>query len=384
MRKVTSSLALSSLLLAGTVLHAQTQPTPTLPFPEVNNAQLTELAAQIVMLHSVPGVGVAVLDTTGVRAMGVAGVRRAGEPERLQPEDRFHIGSCGKAFTATLLARLQDQGKLSFSDPLSKYLPPDVKLDAGYEKVTLIDLLRHRAGLVSRQAEMEQLPFLRVAKDPLTARAQLLERLLTKPPATPPGEFHYSNSGYSIAGHVAERITNKPFPEALTEHVLAPLGITTAGWGAPATFGKTDQPYGHLNPASPVQPGPLADNPQGFAPAGTMYLSLRDWGKFLAVHLGGGGDFLKADTLTALHTPPSNAAGTDEDPKYAAGWGVTKTRGVMTLTHAGSNTMWFAQVLLFPEDGWGVVAVTNCGSENGMKAVNEALQELVALSRPAK
>lgn len=359
----------------------QPRPLTTLPFPEVNNARLTELAAQVVILHSVPGMGIAVVDSSGVRAMGVAGVRRAGEPERIQPEDKFHIGSCGKAFTSTLLARLAEKGKLSLDDPITKHFA-ELKVDSGFTKVTLTDLLTHRAGLASGADEMRQLPFLRVAKDATVARSQLAERMLTVAPLTPVGEFHYSNIGYALAGHIAERVTGKAYNRVLLEEVLEPLGITTAGFGAPATVGKTDQPYGHLNPASPVPPGPFADNPPGLAPAGTMHLSLRDWGKFLAVHLGGGpAGFLKSESLTRLHTPPDKADGTDANPRYALGWGRTSTRGVTTLTHAGSNTMFFCQVLLFPEDGWGVLAVTNCGNENGQKAVTEALKEIVALSR---
>lgn len=358
---------------------------PRLPFPTINNGRLAELAAQLVIVHNVPGVAVAVVDKSGVRAIGSAGVRASGNAKRVEPEDPFHVGSCGKAFTSLLIARLAEQGRLSLTTPVSAYLK-DTKIDPAFAEVTLLDLLRHRSGLDGRD-DTEQLPFLRAgAADPTASRAALAARMLGVPPVEGHrrGMFSYSNSGYAIAGHIAERVTGKSFEVLMREEVFAPLDITTAGFGAPGEFGKVVAPLGHSQASGPIPPGPFADNPAGFSPAGTMHLSLRDWGRITAVYLGGGPEgFLKPESIKQLTAAPDGAAGTDTDPRYAAGWGLTSTRGRPTLTHAGSNTMWFAQVLLLPEEGgggWGVIVATNAAPPAGQKACTDAVKELVALS----
>lgn len=344
--------------------------------PSVNDAQLTELASQIVLTHNVPGIGIAVIDASGVRALGVAGVRKAGSPERLQPDDKFHIGSCGKAITATALARLAEKKVLSLDAPISDLIPTQSP-DASWRKVTLLDALRQRGGFPTGQADETQLPYLRIEADATRARAKLADRLMKDPPRGA-GTFQYSNYGYALAGHAAELKTGQPWRQVLQVEVFDPLNITSAGFGPPGP----DQPEGHHPTAYPVGTGPLADNPPGFAPAGTLHLSLRDWAKFAAVHLGGGPKgYLSQASLDLLHKPAPHPDGTSDDPTYACGWGVVQTRGRLTLTHAGSNTYWFAQVMLFPDDGWGILVATNIAGKNGEQACVEASQELVSLSK---
>ncbi len=369
-------LTLATLTLAlSQPARAQTAPAP-LPMPVVNDAQLTELAAQLVLAHSVPGIGIALIDTDGVRALGVAGVRRAGTSERLQPDDKFHIGSCAKAMTATALARLAERGLLKFDEPIPALFPA-IHADPAWANLTLLDILHHRAGFPTGAAEMEQLPFMRIQPDETLARDKLAERLLTAAPANP-GTFAYSNCGYALAGHLAELRTHKPWRQIMQEEVFTPLSITSAGFGPPGP----DQPQGHHPNALPAGTGPLADNPPALAPAGTLHLSLRDWAKFAAVHLNGGPkNYIAPASLALLHTPAAHAPNTEDDPNYAAGWGVVQTRGHLTLTHAGSNTLWFCQILLFPNDGWGILVATNQGSPNAQEAVTDASKELVSLSK---
>ena len=101
----------------------------------------------------------------------------------------------------------------------------------------------------------------------------------------------------------------------MREKVFRPLGMTTAGFGAPGTTTKNDQPRGHKAGGSPVEPGPGADNPVAIGPAGIVHCSIGDWAKFAAANLPSAKTKLvKPETLVKLHTP---AAG---EPKYAMGW----------------------------------------------------------------
>jgi D-alanyl-D-alanine carboxypeptidase len=378
------------LALASSSFAQTTQPA-RLSAPEVNNAILTELAAQIVIVCDVPGIAIAVVDAGGIRALGVAGVRAVGSAERLQPDDKFHIGSCGKAMTAGLILRLREQGKLDLDAPITRYLP-DVKADDAWKSVTLRHLLQHRGGF-SHEADFEQLPFLRVARTPEQGRSSLAERVLAKPPTGKVGTFDYSNIGYTLAGHIAEVAGGASYEQLMREEVFRPLGMATAGFGPPATptttpanppgeTEKLDQPLGHSPATRPIAVGVLADNPAALAPAGTMHMSLRDWARFSAAVLSPGEQgWLSRDSIALLSTPPESADGSDQNPRYALGFGITDTRNQRTLTHAGSNTLWFAQILLLPDSGWGILVATNIAGNAGPMATQEAIKELIRTAR---
>lgn len=360
-----------------------------LGLPPLNNAILTELSAQVVLLHDVPGIGIAVADRNGLHAFGVAGVRKSGAAARITTEDVFHIGSCGKVMTAVMLARLVDRGVLRWEATIPELLP-GVKVDAAFEEVTLVDLLRHRSGL-SAETDRNQLPFMRLkAARPQEARGDLAARVLGDSASLAPhgrGTFGYSNTGYALAGHIAEVATGKSFEELMRMEVFGPLEMTTAGFGAPGTPGQVDQPLGHVREAAPIEPGILADNPAPMAPAGTVHLSLRDWSRFVAVLLGGGpeGYLSEAGRAMLVRPPEGSVPGNPANPAYALGLGVTEAVGQMAYSHAGSNTLWFAQMLVIPREGfgggWAILVVTNHGGERGQKATSEVLQELLALSR---
>ena len=195
-----------------------------LALPRVNNAVLTELSAQVVLVHDVPGIGVAVADRHGLHAFGVAGVRKSGAAARITTEDVFHVGSCGKVMTAVMLGRLVDRGVLRWEATLAELLP-GVEVDRRFAEVTLEELLQHRSGL-SAEVDRRQMPFLRVqALQPQAARAELARRVLADGASAGPhgrGTFEYSNTGYVIAGHIAEVATGRSFEELMRLEVFGP------------------------------------------------------------------------------------------------------------------------------------------------------------------
>jgi CubicO group peptidase (beta-lactamase class C family) len=172
---------------------------------------------------------------------------------------------------------------------------------------------------------------------------------------------------------MAEKVTGKSWEALMREKIFRPLGMTSAGFGAPGKATKNDQPRGHKADGSPVEPGPGADNPVAIGPAGIVHLSIRDWAKFAAANLPSAKTKLvKPETLEKLHTP---AAG---EPKYAMGWIIADGQpwaGGPALTHAGSNTMWYAVVWLAPAKDFAVLVACNQAND---KACNDAALALIA------
>ena len=197
------------------------------------------------------------------------GVRALGHPEPVTTNDRWHIGSDTKAFTATLIARLVEKGVMRFDDTLAASFPAFAKaMDPAYRNVTMTQLLSHTAGLPPLTDDKDLPPFMAVIKSANGVKAQraaIARKYLTMPPASKAGDFAYSNLGFIIAGAIAEACTGKTWEDLIRDQIFAPLGIKNAGFGPPGTPGKLDQPWGHkeeagklvaLDPASAE-----ADNP---------------------------------------------------------------------------------------------------------------------------
>jgi len=354
------------LVLASLTLHGAPPP------PK----DISALLAPIVQKDNVPGMAAAVVRGGDLVALGVAGVRTRGKADKIAATDLFHLGSDTKAMTAFLCGILVDEGKLKWGQTLGETFPELKKsMHPQYQAVTLEQLLTQRSGAPGDLTKDELWAKLYQHRgSPASARQLLLQGVTSKPPEAPPGEkYIYSNAGFSIAGHMAEKVAGKSWEELMRDKIFRPLGMTSAGFGAPGTTTKNDQPRGHKEDGSPVEPGPAADNPVAIGPAGTVHCSIADWARFAAANLPSAKTKLvKPETLQKLHTPAPG------EPKYAMGWIVAEGQpwaGGPALTHAGSNTMWMAVVWLAPAKD--VALLVTCNQAND-KACNEAVLALIA------
>lgn len=346
------------------------------------DGELADVLERIREKHQAPALAAARVEGSKLAEIAAVGVREYGKPDRVTTEDRFHIGSCTKAMTATVLAGLVEDGKLRWTSTPAEVFPELAeRMHADYRDVTLELLLAHRAGVPADLAAEGLWDRLWAHKGtPLEQRRTLLEGVLLRAPAHKPGSaFLYSNAGYAIAGAMAEKAAGRPWEDLVSERLFKPLGMASAGFGAPGTADKLDQPRGHVlkdGQLSPVSPGRGADNPAAIAPAGTVHCTLGDWAKFVAEHVRGErgeSKLLKAETFRTLHRPR-------EGQDYAFGWSFADRPwgGGRVLTHAGSNTMWFAVVWVAPERDFAVLAATNVGDGRAFAAVDEAVAAMIA------
>lgn len=307
-------------------------------------------------------------------AIGVTGTRKLGDPTPATVDDQWHLGSDTKAMTATLIGIQVDKGTMHLDDTIGELFAGET-IDPGYLNVTIAELLQHRGGAPG-EVPAAIWDAMWAAGTSASARTEAVLSLLALPPEQAVGTFVYSNAGYMIAGAALERVQGgKPWEEIMVDELFAPLGMGSCGFGAPGTPNEVTQPWGH-DVETPISPGPLADNPYSLGPAGTVRCSMTDWGKFLAIHLHGARNetvpLVSQATLTALQTPPAGA-------DYACGWGVT-TRdwaGGTTLTHSGSNTLWFATTWIAPAKNTTLAVITNRGDEPAATAVDTAFGPLI-------
>ena len=238
------------------------------------------------------------------------------------------------------------------------------QIHADYYDVELDQLLRMTSG-IKGYAEDRNDPDHLAIPDIKERRYTVLRDNLQEPQAGLPGEYIYSSFGYMIAGAMAERLTGKSWEVLMQERLFEPLGITTAGFGAPSTPGNIDQPWGHYRDRNGNWVATQRDTPLQVGPAGTMHISVEDWAKFIALWFPTRTpEILDRATLDFLATARSHG--------YAAGWGVRTRNGVTYLSHSGANSVWISRLDIDPAGGkaW-LVAI------NGRNRDDDALRNAI-------
>jgi CubicO group peptidase (beta-lactamase class C family) len=322
---------------------------------------------------AVPAMVGAVIRADGIEAVGAVGVRRLGAPEPVTADDRFHLGSNVKAMTATMLATLVEDGTLDWSTTALQAFPELAEtIDPDHAEVTLAQLLQHRAGIepLTIFSDVPPLP-----GTPRQQRRIGSGMLLELPPAVPVGTYLYSNGGYAVAAAMGEARTDQSWEALMQLRLLGPLGLAaTFGWPA---SGDPAQPWGHepagagFVPHSPDLPADPLRMPPAIAPAGDLSLSVRDYAKFVQLHLRGltgRPELLSAETFTRLHTPVEH---------YAMGWGEVDIEGVRTTTHDGTTGTFWATVWMQPSRDLAVAVLVNAGGERAAEAANRAAGALL-------
>ncbi len=292
------------------------------------------------------------------RVAFVDGRRAADAPTPATIRDRWHLGSITKSMTATLVARAVEIGAVSWDDTLGGVLGPAVPdMRDEYKSVSFRHLLSHRSGLPANIPVEQLVAFPRENPDPRADRVRYAQIACAQAPAGPKeATFLYSNSGFILAGAMLEAKMGAQWEALIRTHVFTPLGMTSAGFGAPGTPGRLDEPVGHglddqTGVLTPVRPGsPATDNPAVLGPAGRVHARLDDVIAYATAHRDNG-PLLRRESWTMLHTPPFGG-------DYALGWVVLPDGG---FWHDGSNTIWYARVAFNPRDGVVAAAAANSG-----------------------
>ncbi|HEY7773772.1 MAG TPA: serine hydrolase domain-containing protein [Marinagarivorans sp.] len=307
------------------------------------------------------GLGAVVIRAGDVIGLSVSGIRKKGSARAVTTEDLWHIGSITKSFTATMMARLVERGALDWLAPLKTFFS-EGDIHAQYQDVTLEQLLTHTSGLpanfpIGLMLKAAPAP----GADRMLAREFAVNAILTKAPkATPGSRFVYSNVGYTVAGVIAEKATGLAWETLIEQEIFTPLSLCSGGFGVPRDAAdELGQPWGHKKLFG-FRLASQADNTPVIGPAGTVHLSLSDLAAYGEQHLVGlknQSAYLSAESFARLHQVKLN--------DYALGW-MTKAPRDLGLGgvhwHNGSNTLWYAMLVLLPDIDAVVAITSNDGS----------------------
>lgn len=340
-------------------------------------ASIDDVLEPIRAQENVPAIAAAVVRGDEIIAAGAVGVAEFGKDEPVTLDSLFHVGSCTKAMTATMIAALIEDGEMDWDTTVADIMPgiSDV-LDPAAAKITVHQLMTHTAGLPAFTArgpsEMQVLS--RLEGSPMEQRRQFLETLLTKPLDDEPGtKMVYSNADYGILAALAETKTGIAWQDLMKMKLFAPAKMPSADFGWPRDEKHPKEPLGHWqrgegNPAPhPPDSGYRLD--QAIAPAGDAHCTVQDFARFAMLHLNGLRDkdsALKSATIKKLHEPALDS--------YACGWVERSFGDTKVSWHNGSAGTFFAWMTVAPERNMAIVVVTNSGGgENACKLATMAL-----------
>ncbi len=333
------------------------------------DARITMLDAAIEKARTdlgVPGLAVAIVKDDSVVLSKGYGIRDMRKEDPVDNKTLFAIASNTKAFTATLIAMLVDDGRLSWDDRVQEYLPyfqvydPSVSYD-----VRVRDLLCHRVGHGTYSGDL-------IWYGTPYSREEVVRRARHLPQAFPfRAGYGYSNIMYIAAGEIIEKASGSTWEQLLRDRILAPLAMDRTVLSVSAVQRETNvaTPHGLADGALQTYPWYEWDST---VPAGGIISCVSDLSSWLRLMLNRG--VWRSDTLFTdrqsriMWTPHTNFVvsqrGRDQEPHtnfsgYGLGWSLQDYDGHLVASHGGGYDGMFSRTLLVPDMNLGVVVLTN-------------------------
>jgi D-alanyl-D-alanine carboxypeptidase len=334
-------------------------------------ARIDSIAMQVLQTTGVPSASVAVVTHGRVAYANAYGAARLDPRVVASPDMRYAIGSVSKQFTASAILLLQQDGKLSLDDPVSKFVPG---LTRGNE-VTVRQLLSHTSGYQDFWPQDYVMPMMLSATTPQSIAA----RWGKQPLAFEPGSrWQYSNTNYTLAGMVVEKASGVPFFQFVRTRILQPLGLNSA-----KDFDvnpRSVDATGYLRYGlGPLRPAPDAGAGWMWA-AGELAMTPRDlaaWDISIIRH-----SLLKPESYRALTSAVglSNGASTG----YGLGVDVSMQGGRFMIEHSGEVSGFTAENIVFPDDSVAIVVLTNQDAAPAAGAIAGQISQILFATEDAQ
>jgi CubicO group peptidase (beta-lactamase class C family)/D-alanyl-D-alanine dipeptidase len=290
----------------------------------------------------------------------------------------YRVGSVSKLFTDIAVMQLVEEGKLDLDAPVTNYLP-DFKPENPFKKpITLRQMMAHRSGLVREPPVGNYFD----STDPTLA--EMVESLNSTRLVYEPGtKIKYSNAAIATVGYVLERTKKEPFACYLQSALLDPLGMIRSGFEPRPQLTKNLATATMWTYSGREFTAPTFE--LGMAPAGSMYSTVNDLGRFLSALFADGkgpkGTILKKETLEQMWTPQFKKS--DETRDFGIGFRISEFKGRRRLGHGGAIYGFATDLSLLPDDKLGVVVIVSKDVANAVTThiADEALKLMLAVKQ---
>lgn len=315
---------------------------------------------------NVPGVAIALYDNGSVAYEGAFGVRELGKPEPVDANTLFMIASNTKGLSTLLLAKLADEGKLSWDEPVTK-LYPSFRLGSPEttKQVLMKDLVCACTGLPRKDLEWI------FNTIPNTPASDTFLQLASTQPTSRFGEvYQYNNLMASAAGYIGGHLAfpdyelGQAYDAAMRTKIFMPLGMTGTTLDYSKAMSSPDRTTAHgddLDGKTKVANAALDRQVLPYRPAGGAWSSVHDMIKYVEAELTpgrlpDGRQFISAKNVLQRR---EESVTVGEDQYYGMGLMVDKTWGVPVIHHGGDLTGFHSDWFAFPDAGVGAVILTN-------------------------
>ncbi len=307
---------------------------------EVSNALIDQKMKDFLKSKEIPGAVTLVADGNRILHLSAVGLADFEKQTPMATDSIFWIASMTKPITATAVMMMQEEGKLSVDDPVSRYLPEFTGDKAG---ITIKQCLTHTSGLSDLKPEELKV---------MTTLAELIPAIVAKPLLFPPGsKWQYCQTGINTAARIVEVVSGRPFPEFLQERLFDPLGMKDT------SFYPTEAQLPRIAPAyNRTAAGELEEVDlfflNGKSPSardrypiasGGLFSNAPDYLKFAQMILNGGESggkrYLKAESVKQMTTVQTGDLVTGFTPgsAWGIGWSIVREpQGVSAALSPGS------------------------------------------------
>jgi len=351
-------LILLIVLVLAIILFANAVPATLPSTPELQQRLdlLVDQLEQQRQTHHIPGMAIAVVKDDEVVLTHGFGVASVEEETPVAPETIFAIGSATKAFTATLVGMLVDEGKMDWDDPVTEYVPyfqMNIESDDESDEPALRDVLSHRTGFTRMG--------LLFASGEIPREEVLLDATGAEPYVPYREEFYYSNVMYMSAGVAAGKVEGTDWDLLVTARIFEPLGMSSTTTSVTQAEQDSRPASGYLwdEDLQDYEYKPMR-NVDNIGPSGSINSNVIDMAQWLRLQLNRGeyegSRLISEENLSETWTTQIDIT---ENIGYGMGWMIREWEGQPVIEHGGNVDGFSAQVAMLPESGLGFVLLTN-------------------------
>jgi D-alanyl-D-alanine carboxypeptidase len=314
--------------------------------------EIDDIIAAQMKEQGIPGLSVAVVRDGQVIHRKGYGLASLELNAPATAETIYEIGSITKSFTATLVMKLVEEGKIDLDASVRTYLPD---VPEAWKAVTVRHLLNHTSGIKSYTSVGD---FQKLTRND-HAPAEIIEMVADAPLEFEPGtKWAYNNTGYYLLGLIVEKAAGRSFASELADRILRPLNMDATRPNNPKTIiPKRSAGYGKLLGAT-FNRDPIT--PTSAFSAGFLVSNVDDMLKWAAAQ--DGDTILTSESRKQMTTPTRLSDGSTRP--YGFGWAVETVMRHRRIAHGGGTAGFSTLVAIYPDDQLTIVVLSNLGGAN--------------------
>ncbi|RIX29364.1 serine hydrolase domain-containing protein [Sphingomonas edaphi] len=325
----------------------------------IDYKRLDERLQRMVEKPTMVGMAVGIVENGRITFLNGYGETLEGSGEKVTPETVFRWASVSKGVAATMVAKLEEKGKLRFDQSVAS-VAPSLHLPGGNElTATVGDVLSHRLGLYRNAFDNK----LEEGQDASFLRASLVTLNSICPPGTC---WSYQNVAYDAASEMATKVTGVSYPDLVQRELFAPLGMTSASMDRNGLVSAPSWARPHSVGRRPLE---VNDNYYRVPAAGGVNSNIKDMSLWMLAQLGQMPQVLSPKLLETIHAARVKTPGERGRMRkflerlgqadYGYGWRSYEYAGHHIIGHRGGVAGYRSLILFDPKLKSGVVALWN-------------------------